>query len=72
MAENPKISEATKLAVMKEMASRGGKAKVTKGIGTLSEKERREIAMKGVAARRKKASAAKTTGKKASRKAESK
>jgi hypothetical protein len=40
-----------------EMGRKGGQAKVSKGIGKLSKKRRREIAMLSVAARRRKADA---------------
>lgn len=41
-------------AVMAEMGRKGGQATVSKGIGKLTKKRRKEIARIGVAARRKK------------------
>ena len=40
-----------------EIGRKGGKSKVPKGLASLTKEERREIAMKGVAARRAKAKA---------------
>lgn len=40
---------------MASIGSKGGQAKVTKGVGALSKARRKEIARKGVEARRKKA-----------------
>jgi hypothetical protein len=60
MAADKSISE-----YLAEIGRKGGKAQVPKGTAMLSEEERRAIAMKGVAARKKKATAAKKAARKA-------
>lgn len=62
---------ATKKAVPKEISkylaaigSKGGRAKVDKGVSKMSEAKKKEIALLGVEARRKKAAAKKVTAKK--------